>query len=69
MDREGWWATVHGVARVRHDLETKPPPPHQCIERFEKKEKKDKEEDCDVDMGWRVDYDLKINPSSLLFSL
>ena len=19
MDREAWWATVHGVARVRHD--------------------------------------------------
>ena len=24
MDREAWQATVHGVARVRHDLETKP---------------------------------------------
>ena len=24
MDREAWWATVHGVARVRHDLATKP---------------------------------------------
>ena len=23
MDREGWQATVHGVARVRHDLATK----------------------------------------------
>ena len=22
MDREAWWATVHGVARVRHDLAT-----------------------------------------------
>ena len=22
-DREAWWATVHGVARVRHDLATK----------------------------------------------
>ena len=22
-----WWATVHGFARVRHDLVTKPPPP------------------------------------------
>ena len=22
-----WWATVHGVARVGHDLATKPPPP------------------------------------------
>ena len=30
MDREGWGATVHGVARIRHDLATKPPPPeHQ----------------------------------------
>ena len=23
MDRETWWATAHGVARVRHDLVTK----------------------------------------------
>ena len=27
MDRGAWWATVHGVARVGHDLATKPPPP------------------------------------------
>ena len=27
MDREAWQATVHGVARVRHDLLTKSPPP------------------------------------------
>ena len=27
MDREAWQATVHGVAKVRHDLATKPPPP------------------------------------------
>ena len=26
MDRGAWWATVHGVARVRHGLATKPPP-------------------------------------------
>ena len=25
MDRGVWWATVHGVTRVRHDLVTKPP--------------------------------------------
>ena len=25
MDREAWQATVHGVARVRHILVTKPP--------------------------------------------
>ena len=25
MDRGAWWATIHGVARVRHDLVTKPP--------------------------------------------
>ena len=25
MDREAWLATVHGVARVGHDLMTKPP--------------------------------------------
>ena len=27
MDRGAWWATVHGVARVRHDLATKWWPP------------------------------------------
>ena len=26
MDRGAWWATVHGVTRVGHDLATKPPP-------------------------------------------
>ena len=26
MDREAWQSTVHGVARVRHNLVTKPPP-------------------------------------------
>ena len=26
-DGRAWWATVHGVARGRHDLVTKPPPP------------------------------------------
>ena len=24
MDRGAWWATVHGVTRVRRDLATKP---------------------------------------------
>ena len=28
MDRGAWQATVHGVARVRHDLATKPPWPY-----------------------------------------
>ena len=28
IDRGAWRATVHGVARVGHDLVTKPPPPH-----------------------------------------
>ena len=27
MDRGAWRATVHGVARVGHNLVTKPPPP------------------------------------------
>ena len=27
MDRGAWWATVHRITRVRHDLATKPPPP------------------------------------------
>ena len=30
-DRGAWQATVHGVARVRHDLATKPPPPAKLI--------------------------------------
>ena len=31
MDRGAWWATVHGIARVRYDLATKPPPPHHSF--------------------------------------
>ena len=31
MDKGAWWATVHGVSRVRHDLLTTPPPPHTNI--------------------------------------
>ena len=27
MDKGAWLATVHGTARVGHDLATKPPPP------------------------------------------
>ena len=27
MDRGAWWATAQGMARVRHNLATKPPPP------------------------------------------
>ena len=27
MNRGNWWAPVHGVAGVRYDLATKPPPP------------------------------------------
>ena len=27
MDRGAWWATVHGIAKVGHDLATKSPPP------------------------------------------
>ena len=30
VDRGAWWATVHGFARVGHNLVTKPPPP-RCI--------------------------------------
>ena len=26
MDRGAWWAKVHGVARVKHNLATKPSP-------------------------------------------
>ena len=30
MDGGAWWATVHEVARVAHDLATTPPPP-KCL--------------------------------------
>ena len=33
MDRRVWWATVHGVSKVRHNLETKkqqPSPVNLC---------------------------------------
>ena len=30
-DRGAWWAIVNGVARVGHDLVTKPPPPQDQI--------------------------------------
>ena len=29
MNREAWWATVHGVTRVGHNLVTKPLPTQQ----------------------------------------
>ena len=31
MDRGAWQATVNGIARMRNDLETKPPPSHRII--------------------------------------
>ena len=31
MDRGAWQATVHGVARVEHNLAAKPPPPQHLI--------------------------------------
>ena len=33
MDRRAWWATVHGITGVRHDLATKPPPRSVRIDR------------------------------------
>ena len=30
-DRGAWWATVHGVTRVGHDLVTKPAPPNNKL--------------------------------------
>ena len=34
MDRGAWWATVHGVARVGHDVVTKLPPNHHISSQF-----------------------------------
>ena len=31
MDREAWWAIVHGVSRVGQDLVTKSPPPKHDV--------------------------------------
>ena len=31
MNRGAWWATVHGVSRVEHNLVTKPPPPKATL--------------------------------------
>ena len=31
MDRGAWWATVHGVAKVGHDLAAKPPSHNLCL--------------------------------------
>ena len=40
MDRGAWWATDHGIAKVRHDLATKPlPPPHVNYITIKKKER------------------------------
>ena len=30
VGKGAWWATVHGVARVRHNLATKPAPDKSC---------------------------------------
>ena len=40
IDRGAWQATVHGVARARHDLATKPPPPTLLLKEREIKNTK-----------------------------
>ena len=34
-ERGAWWATVHGVTRVRHDLATTPPPQLMALKKFQ----------------------------------
>ena len=34
MDRGAWWAIVHGIARVRHDLVSKPPLPEDEVRKI-----------------------------------
>ena len=34
MDREAWWVTTHGVARVGRNLASKPPPLLACAKAF-----------------------------------
>ena len=36
LERGAWWATVQGVARVRHDLVTKSPPlPPNLMDKYD----------------------------------
>ena len=35
MNRGAWWATGHGVAKVRHNFATKQPPLHMSVGMFE----------------------------------
>jgi len=37
MDKGAWLATVHGIARVGHNLATKPPPPAYIKKKKKKK--------------------------------
>ena len=60
MDRGAWWATVHGVAKLKYDLATKPPPPvfwGSLLPFLKKKKKKSPY------------YKTAINSSSLLTTL
>ena len=45
MDRGAWQPRVYGVARVRHDLATKPPPPLYIVH---PKGKKTNQQELDV---------------------
>ena len=45
MNRGAWQATVHGVARIGHDLATEPPPPPIQIK------KKKKNTNCEIING------------------
>ena len=36
IDRRTWWVTVHGVARIGHDLASKPPPPRTSFMKLPK---------------------------------
>ena len=49
MDRWPWWATIHGVKRVAHDLATKPPQ-NKINSRLDTAEKKMSElEDVEIE--------------------
>ena len=48
MDRGAWWVTVHGVARVRHDLGTKPTTTTTLQERKIKEREREREREREI---------------------
>ena len=54
MRRGGWWATVHGVAKVGHSLATKQSPPILKTEIYSL-EQKSQQTHCSI-LAWRIPW-------------